>query len=528
MTNPSPICLVDGYATTNGVDVTAGATVTIALADTAGVAQWNLSCLYTDEDNSAATINSGLSVNLVNKTATFTAPATLGSALIFQSKVNNGIDLNGVAQSSYVTTFKVSVLAVNGLRVVALNETTENHASFGWTGIVNSGVRTALTAASAGAGLSASGNILNVGQNADNTITVNANDIQLTPSFYTPYPINGKLAQRDPTYGFIHLNDVVGSARYGGSILVSELTPFSISQTGRTSDADAKDLTFTSQAPFATATGTNRLPGDIILSTPAAVGALATTDSGKVILKTGSTEYAHFSVIPSSTTATLSFANNGIVTAVTSLNVNCTSLTLGGDTVSITNNTSTSIDGNNCNFSLAGSMTATVDGNITFTSTINSFTGGFNVNDTAGQGVYITGGGGDFQFSNSAGVQILGPSINLNHATPGSDITLQVGDNGTTDGEGLIVAAGAAATAGGIGGGLSLKAGTGSNFSGNIGINMTAPAGDSNNGHLCIYIAQTNAAPISNPTGGIVLYVDTSGNLKARTSAGNIRTIAAV
>lgn len=43
-----------------------------------------------------------------------------------------------------------------------------------------------------------------------------------------------------------------------------------------------------------------------------------------------------------------------------------------------------------------------------------------------------------------------------------------------------------------------------------------------------IFIGTRTAAPTGNPTNGIYLYVDTSGNLLARTSGGNTRTVAAV
>jgi hypothetical protein len=48
-------------------------------------------------------------------------------------------------------------------------------------------------------------------------------------------------------------------------------------------------------------------------------------------------------------------------------------------------------------------------------------------------------------------------------------------------------------------------------------------------GNGCIGISQASAAPSSNPSSnGVVLYVDSSGNLLCRTSAGNVRTVAAV
>lgn len=46
-------------------------------------------------------------------------------------------------------------------------------------------------------------------------------------------------------------------------------------------------------------------------------------------------------------------------------------------------------------------------------------------------------------------------------------------------------------------------------------------------GTLVMFIAEALVVPTTNPTGGIVLYVE-AGSLKARTSAGNIRTMAAV
>jgi len=69
---------------------------------------------------------------------------------------------------------------------------------------------------------------------------------------------------------------------YGGEITVSPLATFSISQETQISDVAAKDLSFTSQAPYASATLTNRLPGDINFNIPVAAGALATTNSGAV------------------------------------------------------------------------------------------------------------------------------------------------------------------------------------------------------------------------------------------------------
>ena len=87
MANPSPTCQVREGAgawqdTTDGVDVTAGSSLTIRLVDTSPYA-WSLECIGTDETNSVTAVNAGLVVNNAAKTATLTAPA-VGSALLFR------------------------------------------------------------------------------------------------------------------------------------------------------------------------------------------------------------------------------------------------------------------------------------------------------------------------------------------------------------------------------------------------------------------------------------------------------------
>src|SRR5688572_13110260 len=141
---PSPTCEIDdnggGFtATTNGKDVTPAGTVTIRLASAAGVGVWEITCITTDETSDAETVTTSLVVNQTNKTATFTAPSS-GKAYRFQSRVNNGIDSNGVVQASYTTTFCVYTLT-GGRRVHAVDETFESHATFGWVGDMNSVIR---------------------------------------------------------------------------------------------------------------------------------------------------------------------------------------------------------------------------------------------------------------------------------------------------------------------------------------------------------------------------------------------------
>lgn len=142
----SPLCEVkDGagayVSTTNGVNVTPGNTVTIHLIDSSA-SSWSISCIYTDDQSVAATVNSGLTVNSVARTATFTAPAA-GRAYIFRSTVNGGVGSDGRVLSSYSATFGIYTLT-SGLRVIAVNETTEGNESFGWTSVLNSIIRSGL------------------------------------------------------------------------------------------------------------------------------------------------------------------------------------------------------------------------------------------------------------------------------------------------------------------------------------------------------------------------------------------------
>lgn len=305
--SPSPICLVNGTVTTNGVDVTASGSVIIALADTTGVAQWNITCLYTDELNTSAAVNSGLVVNLNDKTATFNAPSGLGSSLIFQSKVNNGVDSNGVAQSSYTTTFKISVLTATGLRVAAYNETNENSAAFGWTGMFNNGIRSYTgSAASAGAGMILNTGAYDVVANADATLKVNANDIQINPAFYSQLATASTLVQRTS----------------GGAGVFTGLTTTSLTATTSVSVGTTLGVTGTSTL------GVLNTSGLATLNSLAVTNGAAVTGSVTVGTTLGVTGTSTLGVVNTSGLATLNSAavtNNatiggtlGVTTSVTS------------------------------------------------------------------------------------------------------------------------------------------------------------------------------------------------------------------
>lgn len=140
----SPLCEVkDGagayVSTANGVNVTPGNTVTIRLIDSSA-STWSISCVYTDDQSAVATVNTGLTIDPVARTATFTAPVA-GRAYIFKPVVNNGIGPDGRVRTDYSTTFGVYTLTGEGRRVIAANETNEGDSEFGWVKPVNEIIR---------------------------------------------------------------------------------------------------------------------------------------------------------------------------------------------------------------------------------------------------------------------------------------------------------------------------------------------------------------------------------------------------
>jgi len=274
----SPICNVDGNSAVNAVTVTAGTTVTIALADTAGVTQWNLTCLTTDGLNTAFAINSALSINLINKTATLAVPVGLGSAFIFESKVNDGLDINGILNPTYTTTFKINVLTASGLPVTAFDEKMEQNRSYGWTEIINNMIRQYTSiSGSSGAGLTG---FYAVGQNADNSIVVNANDIQLKLTYQalldgaTSSATAGKLALRNGSgscsFGPLISTTLAASSNVtvGGTLGVTGATTLS-----STLGAGASTLLSLAVTNNATVGGTLGVTGATTLSSTLAAGA---------------------------------------------------------------------------------------------------------------------------------------------------------------------------------------------------------------------------------------------------------------
>lgn len=144
---PSPTCEVRHGAnpfvsTVDGVDVPTSATVRIRLEDDAGVDSWTIECIATDETSDAATLTGALTIDPLAKTADFSSGATAGKTFIFRSTVNNGRNAQGETDASLVTTFGVYILTGSGFRVLAVNETTEGSAAYGWIVSLNAFVRT--------------------------------------------------------------------------------------------------------------------------------------------------------------------------------------------------------------------------------------------------------------------------------------------------------------------------------------------------------------------------------------------------
>lgn len=139
----------------DGVNVATGEVVTLRLADASGVIFWTLELVDVDDETDLHGTTPALSVDLVTKTATFTAPVdpTDGWALTFKSTVGvmgpgkdaNGQDRTGVAPNApddYVTTCGVFNLAPSNLRVVATDSVLECSSRHGWAGIINTLIRT--------------------------------------------------------------------------------------------------------------------------------------------------------------------------------------------------------------------------------------------------------------------------------------------------------------------------------------------------------------------------------------------------
>ena len=494
----SPICTVNGSSTINGVDVTASSLVTIALADTAGVRQWNLSCVSTDELNVAATVTAGLAINLATKTAVFTAPAGLGSALIFQSVINGGVDLNGVAQPSYTTTFKVSVLTASSLRVVAFNESLENSAAFGWTNIINNTIRNYTgSAASAGAGLTFSGGAYNV-VSADSSIVVNADNIQFNTAYRallsgaTSAATVNTLALRDGN-GSINLTGPNGSAKYEGSIIVTAPTGFNIIQTAQSTDVATNNLTIQTQGAAPGATGANRKPGDLnlVISAPTNSG---TTD-GFVNVKVAGVTQVSFGRNNTSTNALINFPSSGEITTSVGggLFLNTTTIKYGisGNTTSIqpANNTTNGATGDQTIFSaMACTGTTSTGGALSLRSG--------NGTTVAGDVSIVNGNSTNTTFS-STGVTFTMQTVQFTANQTGCIFKQADNTTNSATASTLTVRSANATGTTSTGADLVLSSGTGTSAHGSVKVNVNSTTRIQANGTGLGFFAAT---PVAKPT----------------------------
>jgi Pectate lyase superfamily protein len=142
----SAICTVNGQTLatsgTTGLNVAASSTITIALANPAGLngQSWSITCTQSDgyNPNSApALINATQSINYTTLTATFTAPALsngIGAAMQFTSIVNTG------QYNQASATFAVFVLGTTGNRLVFDGEGQESDATYGVAKDINVGL----------------------------------------------------------------------------------------------------------------------------------------------------------------------------------------------------------------------------------------------------------------------------------------------------------------------------------------------------------------------------------------------------
>lgn len=492
ITSPNPACLVNATVTTNGVDVTAGSTVTIQLFDTAGVAQWNLTCINTDDLNSAATINAGLSIDLATKTATFTAPNTpvTGSALIFQSKVNNGIDPNGTRQPSYTTTFKVAVLTSTSLRIFAFDEELENDASFGWLTTINYMIRNygAGSGLLAGAGLYVSGGAYNVGQNADGSIVVNANDIQLKPAFTslltnaTASNVGNTLVGRDPN----------------GDFAMRDITLRNIIASGTTMTLSVVSNTFSFL--------TSNVAGSVNSSTiTMSTGTVVNGNGGNINIlgghATGVGSTGQINIISGDVTS----GSSGSIVLLTGF-----AFSSGGVSGSITLTTGATTDSASGNISFKSGDTATGNtGTATFGSGAVSSTGSASGALSLKSGTVTTGLSGALSIQSGAASGAAGRSGSLS-----------IGSGNTTSGNsGSVFIFSGTPSGGGTGGDILIYGNGGGNIS------LGSSSGSFGSGKKVVYIANASVIPSTDPSGGAIIYAS-GGNLWARTQAGVIKQLA--
>lgn len=458
----NPTCYVNGSSTLNGIDVTAASTVTIALHDTAGVTSWVVTCINTDENSNKTTINTALagSISQVTKTATFTAPAA-GGCLIFKSVINNGRNINNQPDTNYTTTtFEVNTLTAGGARVLATNERYEGSANFGWITKLNYLIRNFTGGAGAGAGLYFSSGTYNVGQNADGSIVVNADDIQLKASYQTL--LNGATdANTASTLMKRDASGIVATSRLNTSVISAETAGGNI---GIGSISGVVTIT-SAGAMNVQSTAAQTVVAGLPIS-------LQTTNASSIKLNYTGTDRVEFSYSTISTLAKMDMKGGGEIVTTGALNLYS-----------------------------GGGITLTNDG------------GTFLIEDPAGGGITIDcSGGGAFLLDAPSSLTLRGGTLELDAAGALTYIVKpspQAGVGVTGTHLGLF---GGESTGGtDTGGNLLLIAGIGTNFNGNIGLGGTpshTPAAGGGAG--VIYVKDRSVAPSTNPTSGFSIYSEST------------------
>lgn len=329
---------------------------------------------------------------------------------------------------------------------------------------------------------------------------------------------------------------------------------FSITQDTQVSDIATHAMSVTTQAPFASATSTNRLPGNYSINIPAAAGALASTTSGEINFNFGGQNYFKFYADPSTPQSILQFPHNHgqILQCDTLASSTNLSLDVGNGSKLFTNVNGTDL----MEFSDAGGHVGLIDlktqgaieaGTLAITTTgdqvfncNNDFTvnglGGFIslinqgdgilLTDPAGGGIIIDcNGGGELDILAGSGFYIKAGVVTMDsYAGAGSDAGLSVNSVNTVNGTGirLVLTAGDDNGGGGTGGNVQVNPGIGNNFNGNIAFH-TAPssAAGAAGGANVIWIGNRTGAPGTNPTNGFIFYSE-SGNAKIRAGANTV------
>jgi hypothetical protein len=360
-----------------------------------------------------------------------------------------------------------------------------------------------------GAGLIFSGGLYNVGQNADNTVVVNADDIQLNPSFYSIYAVPVTLVQRDVD-GKIQLSDTDGGTvtTYGQNI--SQGTIFTPSTFG-------DSLTIQAQNSL----GTLGIGGSLYLK-----AGDGTINSGSVnIVATGSNASINLQshlieagsdidgvVITPPGNETDSFTGGQLVLE----GQNCTGLlSIGGDVL---------VSSGFGIFQYGGVTINSRDTKIILYSGPDGYDVGSITMQSPGNNSHISLEAVNIRFGTILDDVFLTMPSNPLDSITGNLLTLsgQSVEGTSSIGGSVLILGGFADIAGGD---VKIQGGFGGTY-GNVGIGTNTISAGGGSGVL--FISQDAVNPTTNPVGGIILYVDSSGNLKARTSAGNIRTIAAV